>query len=1099
MNVVFVDKYVYFHHRINATWASNVLAPSGILSTQLGQLFANVHQAIQPKGFDGAIFGTSVLTKDDEYAPLYGRLLVSWVNQDTYKPLYDKVMANFFGKAISPNSINNLSFGRPLIYNGIKIQSQGFDTQTFGQAIIADEKAYTPKYHALNVTWWQEPTYRRQIVSSWYNKTVVYVNGFESLSISTPAIATHQAISPKGFDAGEFGGHYVLHHWQYMPNKHLLNASWLGKLPHQNPVSHAFYVAWFIPSDNLNIGTIGIDGLMIGIPTLISYLAIMEPTGFEIRHHFGQASITNRARLIKTGNLYPPDVPRPTIKLRQKFIKQVGLNVGAFGQARLDFYHRTLKVQGIPSSLNFGRAWISHYTRTIIPKSIDSVAPPKPAISTTQHITPIGFVATLWLTRIIPESQSIYPQGMMGEFGQAVIKNHRQYVSLRGFDNQAFGQSDIYNLRQYIHVVNDEQSELSPNGKSKGFGRWTSIENKNKVIHTFGFAHDVFGRASIDNQARVIKPMGFDGLAMGTPTIGDKVRYIKIDGIEPPHISRWNIVYNDARELHAIGFKNQTVFGTLAVVNTRRILTHIGGFDVGEFGLPMIADRVRTVALEPRYSIAPPTIPLPTIHLHTRYINAKSSDMAKFGVPNLHIHWNIISPRWHHRDFVGEPTIKNLTPEIPIFGHDSQEFGQVNIRNEFVHIYPKSHESLAMGIATIKDRRQKMAVMGFGGTKFGHHRIIKEIPPYHPQWIDLNRYNDKDEPVGGYGIGSSLSFGTPSMNERAIKVKGFGGAKFGTPAIRTNTIQMRSGIFEPKLGTPTIILNRRVISIDDQQSISSKLVFGTPRMSPHTIYAPSGDMATLQARRNHPPRNTHVINSMTVFGRATITNKNRTIQAYGQSSSMVGRPTIVNALHFIKPYGFRLSKFGIPTIPFAPQHIQVIDGIDSAEFGRATIKHQESLTQYIKPKGIVGEFGRLVIENKNRTISPIGFVATRMGQPRPNDTPFMWQGLRIGERVLGNYGGLDSTVFGTAWISNKIREIHVQGWDSFVSEPTLGSFKGRLTLRRVVDGLPKKGKTAQVIGAIPIAPPAPPVPNIKNKVHYIRPDGNSEQFRKGAW
>lgn len=25
------------------------------------------------------------------------------------------------------------------------------------------------------------------------------------------------------------------------------------------------------------------------------------------------------------------------------------------------------------------------------------------------------------------------------------------------------------------------------------------------------------------------------------------------------------------------------------------------------------------------------------------------------------------------------------------------------------------------------------------------------------------------------------------------------------------------------------------------------------------------------------------------------------------------------------------------------------------------------------------------------------------------------------------------------------------------------------------------------------------IPDIKNKVHYIRPDGNSDQFRKGAW
>lgn len=1102
MNVIFTSKYVYHSNRINPTWASNVLAPSGILSVEFGQTFANVHQIIQPNGFDGAVFGRSVLTKDDEYAPIHGLLSVSWIGKDIYKPLSHRIMANFCGNAISSNSINDLAFGNPSIRHNIKLQAQGFDSQTFGQAILADEKAYISKYHTLDVTWWQVPTYNHQIVGSWYDKTVVYFNGFDTLGVGTPTIATHQVITPKGFDASEFGSQYVLHHWQYLLNQHHLNVSWLGKLPHQNPSSHAFYVAWFIPSANLNIGAIGIDGLCIGVPTLTSHLAIIEPIGFEVRYYFGQANIANRARFIRTGNIYPPTIPRPTIELRQRFIKPVGVNGGAFGQARIDLYHRTLEVQGMPSKVNFGRAWLSHHTRTITPKSIVvGTSPPKPTIGTTQYIKPTGFVATLWLSRIIPESQTIYPQGFKGEFGQASIRNHRQYAHAKGFDNQDFGQALIYNLRQYIHVVNDEQSELSPNGKNKGFGRWTSIENRNKVIATFGFAHDVFGRASIDNKARVIKPVGFDGLAMGVPAISDRVRYIKIDGIEPPHISRWNIVYNDARELHTKGFENKTVFGMPAIVNTRRILTHACIKSAGVVGLPMIADRVRTIALEPRYSIAPPTIPLPTIHLYTRYINAMSSDMAKFGVPNIHIHWNIISPRWRHRDFVGEPTIKNVTPEIPIFGHDSQEFGQASIRNEFEHIHQKGHESLVMGRAIIKDRRQHIVAVGFGGVKFGLHKIITEIPPYHPQWIDLNKYNHKDEPIGGYGIGSGLSFGTPSMNERVIISRGFGGVKFGTHAIRSNAIQMQYGIFEPKLGTPVIILKHRVISIDSQQSIGNTLVFGKPRMSPHTIYAPSGDMATSQARQNHPPRNTHTINSMAVFGRVTITNKNRSssIRVYGVRHEMMGRPTIANKLHVIKPYGFRLSKFGTPAIPFVPQYMTVTDGIGKTKFGRASIQRPKSTTQHIKPKGLIGEFGRHVIENKHRTIYPQGFLATQIGQSRYNDSPFMWQGLRIGERVLGNYGGTDTSVFGQAWISNKIREIHVHGFESFVSEPDLANFRGRLTLKRVVDGMPKQGKITQVIGVIGIAPPSVPVPNIKNKVHYIRPDGNSEQFRKGAW
>lgn len=124
--------------------------------------------------------------------------------------------------------------------------------------------------------------------------------------------------------------------------------------------------------------------------------------------------------------------------------------------------------------------------------------------------------------------------------------------------------------------------------------------------------------------------------------------------------------------------------------------------------------------------------------------------------------------------------------------------------------------------------------------------------------------------------------------------------------------------------------------------------------------------------------------------------------------------------------------------------------------------------------------------------------AMSSGQSLYDDTPFMWQGLRVGERVLGNYGGFDSSTFGQAWISNKIREVLLNGFDSFVSETDIRHFKDRLVVKRVGKAVAQNKKT-QSIKAVGIESNNLPAPNIKNKVQYIRPDGNSDQFRKGAW
>ena len=106
----------------------------------------------------------------------------------------------------------------------------------------------------------------------------------------------------------------------------------------------------------------------------------------------------------------------------------------------------------------------------------------------------------------------------------------------------------------------------------------------------------------------------------------------------------------------------------------------------------------------------------------------------------------------------------------------------------------------------------------------------------------------------------------------------------------------------------------------------------------------------------------------------------------------------------------------------------------------------------------------------------------------------MWQGLRVGELVKGNYGGFENEAFGNTFISLKIRNVEAQGFESFVTEYDYTQFDKRMRVIR--KDLPKPSLSIQPMGIDTLNTG---VPNIKPAVHYIRPDGNADQYRKGAF
>ena len=104
----------------------------------------------------------------------------------------------------------------------------------------------------------------------------------------------------------------------------------------------------------------------------------------------------------------------------------------------------------------------------------------------------------------------------------------------------------------------------------------------------------------------------------------------------------------------------------------------------------------------------------------------------------------------------------------------------------------------------------------------------------------------------------------------------------------------------------------------------------------------------------------------------------------------------------------------------------------------------------------------------------------------------MWQGLRIGELVSGEYGGDDHAKFGTTWISHKVRGIEAQGFDALKMENEVSDFKKRMTVTRTPKPVIKTNVAIQGFDTAQIG-----IPKLKHGQYFIHPDGNSETYRQG--
>lgn len=826
---------------------------------------------------------------------------------------------------------------------------------------------------------------------------------------------------------------------------------------------------------------------------------------------FGQPFISNKVRTIFAGASNHLSMGSDLVvwfRYRYVELESKGIYSQAFASPKIEHGVRDLLAKGSDFSA-IGRPTTWFRIRSITVTGIDDTFSSNHRVGGTQFVKPAGYIASLFGERIVPENQGIYGTGFNA---QGFTENHRielhtRWVRATGFltfgiqTSDRYGTASVWNKRQYIQHNYDSGDGLNPGA----FGQWTSIVNRNREIKVSGFNASRLGYTLIDNKARPLLPSGKDHSMIGSAMIADRVRYLKPQGMESPYLSGWGRVHNTAFVIAPLAGKHDQ-WGKPTVVNTRREYRWIGAFESMQFGNPMIAFRIRKLSIESRYSIAPIYMPLPKVDLYTRYIDPPGPDLSAFGGPSLHIKWNTFTPRWTHRELFGDPSVRNLTPELRQRGNNSEEFGHAGVKLYKQYLSIDGYGSELLGKTIISYRDRSMSITSRNYMAFGLHKVVKTgAPPYSLQQItlDWNGEGPRPDDYSGKGIEPpERQVSIPTLKTNVIFTEGFVATRFGNHHAQSNGILLESGIQEFSIGNHFVGLKNRTIQVPTLGDLL-EIEETRPRVSPHTIYAVME--APAQAIKNHTSSRLHFVNSDggnrppgEVFGRVSVTNRHRTIRPSGSALNLaVSEPRVQLRKRYIKPQPFNSFRMGWHYCSDgSPQNIGQYDSSDMQSFGKTFVVSPYYGPQNIRADGLNANlFGVNRIEPLHRTVRASGTNMLVMGAGRSGDTPYKPQGLWVGEPKPTIPKGFNAEVFGDTRISLRVRDVTTVGFDSFISEMDISNFKGRMKVTLV--------KKPVVIEPKEIKPESFGLttygtPDIRLKTHYIRPDGNSDQYRKGA-
>lgn len=840
----------------------------------------------------------------------------------------------------------------------------------------------------------------------------------------------------------------------------------------------------------------GLDATLFGSAFISNYRRTLEVLGHS-DSRVGNLTTWHYTRAVKvTGGIYKFESPKPTIEHSNREIIGSGKDASSYGN----------------------NTTIGYRVRTISVASIAEIFRSNHGIVVPRYLGVIGFDGLSFGTRIIPENQEVLAPGFSNnlDYGLGQVQNKKNYLKPSGFNTEnepnhgRWGTAKFYNLRQYVSMFYDVDSLLNP---PKDNSKWTVIANRNKELLFYGTATSIVPRPSVANKATAILPVGINSLLLGKNRTSHYRQYLKPESMEPPYISGWANLSNKAKVLKPVS-NVMSLFGLGSIENNRRY-RKAHGFETIEIGHPFIAYRIRELTFENRYSIGPVRIDLPKVELFKRYIEPQGMYFESFGSIELFRYQARMTTRWTHKDYLGEPTVRNVTPELKVKSLLGEDFGRAELKLWRRYLKLDGFIATLNSKPRIEFANRYLPVSSIAPIRVPENHKIERTgsQPYSRQWISLHTtapvLTKPEDAQVGFGIpipgenyeGWSSPYpqqvSIPNVNEQHIWVRNelFQAHKMGQPSITANTLRVEPGFMSFKVGEHFISSTIRTITVGAFGDVS-EFIDSRPIVSPFTIWAPTG--APQQARANHPlSKGEMPIDSEIVVGHPKIENRHRKLNMVGSNFYGTGSHKIELKRRYINVDGFTMFRFGFHSLPernrILEQHTPYIGPL----FGTHKIAHPIHYgPTTIKPPGISQPtFNLQVINFFHRQIKPSGLYATIMGNSVQGDREYYPQRLAVYFKRPILHAGVDTSLIGKTSISHLVQYIRAQSFDSFISTYTTNKFKDRIQVKLKTKPQPI---LEQVIGVGGFKTSEYSTPDIKLAVHYIRPDGNSDQSRKGV-
>ena len=654
------------------------------------------------------------------------------------------------------------------------------------------------------------------------------------------------------------------------------------------------------------------------------------------------------------------------------------------------------------------------------------------------------------------------------EYGATHVQNQFEVLRPTGWLSQDINFPVVYNLDQYLFV----QPYMDTNSDPTQWPNYSPlVENKRRYLGPGGFISSRFSVIGnwIWNKAVPIVPEGVYGTEWGPDTsITHRIRYVGPEGWDSFYNTQYTVIHKAAVVLAPQGWDSAVVGAPEQVLNLNRTVKHVFPYGGETVGTAFIADAVRTIRPSLFYDMPSG---FPEVRYNPYPIAPAGIAPPQFGGHTVFERFTVFYPasvNVHNTPWVGQPDVQNRNKTLRVFPSEQSLYGIAVVSNYNTHLTITAGDLTAWGSHLISYRTRTTTVAPISVPVFSVTHQIRNVLPDPPS-------RQLIAPPGTF----TGAIPAPRVRLATLYPTGFTDPRVGQHNVRSNTIIPRPWPFNlDQLGTPLLSATQYVFprivpwpNTDPPKSSSDQnwVWAQRPRVSPHTIYAPSADMATGQARDNHPSTSPRVMDynlasaygqwshggGWPFFGRPDISNWFRTIGPVPNHSGWVNRgafgvPGVVLRRRFVRPNPIVSLRTGIVALWGVPQYVNFNmfnDGVPPLNsFGRTTVA-PPPLPPFASPSGFVATlWGSHRVELFHREMALTGIP--HRGNPQQGLTS-PWGRPLVGYPRVYQWGGYVLTLWGDAWVSHKNRELPVEGWDSLsLEDDDLGSFADRMHVRR---------------------------------------------------